>query len=898
MWYSFILAVLLSALTLSGFAQVESQIKHPSELPSQNDSTSLDSARVVLPDSMSIAPDSLTRLKKDTTIRQQKKSDIETTIKYSARDSIRASVDGKMIWLYGSATITYGEIQLDAEEIVIDYGKSTLTANGKRDSLGRRIGFPVFKNGPEVYETKDIIYNFKTGRAQISEVVTKQGEGILHVDVAFKNEKDELFSRRNVYTTCDLEHPHFAIISSRSKAIPNDKIVSGPFHLEFNEIPLPIGFLFGMFPAERTSKSGILFPSYGEERRRGFNLRKLGYFFDINEYVKLAVTSDIYSKGGHAVDINSNYAKRYKYNGSAAFSYSKTKILQGDRIESPNITNDYRINWTHTPQSRGNSRFSASVNAATATYNQNNNLNLGYATDINSAAFNNISRKLSSTLSYNKKFVGTPFSMSVNGSFNQDLITRLVDMPIPSLAVNMTNLYPFQRKGGISGPLDNFSIGYSMNATNRITNNLGRWTPDATQDSIAPFAGENLPLFFRNARNGVRHSIPISTSHKVFKYFTLSPGMSYEERWYFQKLDWRYETINDRQVLVADTLRGFNRIANYSLSTGLNTRIFGTYFFKRGKVQAIRHVVNPNISFGLTPDFTSNNNYFQEMTDPNGRTFYQSRHQGFVYGGSGFGKSGSIGFGLGNNVEMKVKSEKDSVARKVMLLNNLSFNSSYNIFADSFNLAPISIAANTNILDNTININLTASMDPYGYVTDGEGIERRVSDFAWKGGKIGRITNAALAMNTNLNPKAREKEKSSREKIAQSDLPEADKQFLLRNPDAYVDFDIPWSLNIGFNLAYSHPVNRSPIITQTLQFSGKLALSEKWNVNFNSGYHFETKEFTQTTLTINRDVHCWTMSFWWIPFGRFQSYNFTINVKSSLLKDLKLERRKPFFDNL
>ncbi|HEX7015323.1 MAG TPA: putative LPS assembly protein LptD [Cyclobacteriaceae bacterium] len=881
----FVLFFFLSLGAPSLRAQVETPIRDPGEIPTRGDS--LISSDTIPADTAAV--------RQDTTAARQA-SDIETTINYSARDSIRASIDGKKIWLYGQAKIVYGQIQLEADEILIDYDKGTLTAHGRRDSTGQRVGFPVFQDGKDLYETKDIVYNYRTGRASISEVLTRQGDGIVHVEHAYKNEKDELFSRNNAYTTCDLEHPHFVIRSTKSKAIPNDKIISGPFYLEFNDIPLPVGFLFGMFPAERESKSGILFPSYGEERRRGFNLRGLGYFFDINEYIKFGIETDIYSKGGHAINVRSNYAKRYRYNGSLLFSYSKTKLT--DFIEAPKTTIDYRLAWSHQPQTRGNSRFSASVNAATSTYNQNNNLNYGLNTDINNnTGLSNISAKLSSTVSYSKKFAGTPFSIGINGSINQDLRTRLVDLPFPNISVNMNNLYPFQRKDGKTTPLDNFSIGYKMTATNRITNNIGRVSPDAEKDSIAPFTMENLSLFMKNARKGIRHSIPISTSNKLFRFFTLSPSISYDERWYFEQLDWKYEFGEDT-VLVADTIRRFNRIANYSMSAGLTTRIYGMFFFKRGNVKAIRHVINPTLSFSYTPDFQQNNNYFQLLTDPEtGRQFYRSRHEGFVYGGSSPGHSGSIGFGIGNNVEMKVQNEKDTVARKVMLLNNLSINSSYNIFADSFNLAPFSISANTNIRDNLININLSASLDPYAYVVDGEGVERRVTEYALKSGKLGRITSASLAASTNLNPKARERGQQTREKVAQSDLPTAEKDFIMRNPELYVDFDVPWSLQVSYNLAYSHPVNTKPRITQTLQFSGELALSEKWKTVFSSGYHFESKEFTQTTLTISRDLHCWAMSLWWVPFGKFQSYNFTISVKSQLLKDLKLERRKPFFDN-
>lgn len=863
-------------------------------------------------DSLNITSDSL-NIQADTV--PPPRGDIETTINYTARDSIRVSVDGKLIWLYGEAKITYGQIELEAEEIQIDYGNSTMTAHGIRDSLGNRIGFPVFKNGSELYETKDIVYNFKTGRARITEVVTQQGEQILHGETVFKNEDDELLSLRNRFTTCNLEHPHFAIISTKTKAIPDDKIVSGPFYLEFNDIPLPAGFLFGMFPAQRESKSGIIVPSYGEERRRGFNFRGGGYFFDISEYIKLALTGDLYSKGGHAIYANSSYMKRYAYSGNFNFSYSKNRL--GENIEDRNVSNDFRLMWSHTPQTKGSSRFAASVNAATATFNQNNNLMYGSINELSSNTLTNISTKLSSNVSYNKRFLGTPFSLGLNMSHSQDLQTRLVDLSLPTLTLNMTNLYPFQRKGKTS-ILDNFSIGYSMTGANRVTNNLGRLNPQAQRDSIAEFTFDNLPLFLENARKGIRHSIPLSYSFKFLKFFTMSPSVNYEEKWYFEKLDWKYvqDEATGNSVAKADTIQGFNRISNYSMSVGLNTRIYGMYHFDRGKVKAIRHVINPSISFGLTPDFSNNRNYFDILVRPTGPTpvfkpeiEYRARHEGFLYGASTMGKAGSIGFGIGNNLEMKVMTDKDTVERKVMLLNNLSLSSSYNLMADSFKLAPISMSANTNILDNTINVNLSATLDPYNYVVDtnpedGRITERRVDSYAWRGGSLGRLTNATLALNTNLNPQMRKSENATREKVAESDLPEEDKQHIMQNPNAYVDFDIPWSLNISYNLNFRRPITRNAErmqpaqIVQTLQLSGDLSISEKWKVTYNTGYHFESKQFTQTNVGISRDLHCWHMNLTWVPFGRFQSYNFTIAVKASVLQDLKLERRRPFLDNL
>jgi hypothetical protein len=897
--YIAIIFLLSIAFSHSLVAQVERRVQ-TKPIPAARDTIpvqSPDSLRNLPADSLSVSSDSLSTAAKS-------KSDIETTIKYSANDSIIYMVGGKIVKLYGDAHIVYGKIELEADEIEINYVLNTLSAKGKRDSLGRRVGYPVFKDGNEVYETRDLVYNYKTGRARITEVVTKQGDGYLHGAVVYKNERDELLSLGNSYTTCDLEHPHFRIRSVRSKAIPNDKIISGPFYMEINDVPLPLGLPFGMFPAQKESKSGIIFPSYGDERLRGLFLRGGGYFFDISEYVKLAVTGDIYSKGSTALNVSSNYSMRYRYTGSLTFNYTKTRIDQ--RIEDKSVSNDYRLAWSHAPQSRGTGRFSASVNAATSTFNQNNFL--GVNMNPNSQRLDQTTRRMNSNVSYAKTFAGTPFSMGINFRHQQDLITNEVEIGAPDVSFNMNNIYPFQKKtpGLKKSPLDNLNIRYNMNANNKITNNLGR-RPGEFQDSIAPFNMDILPNLLQNAKKGIRHQAPIATTIKAFKHFTLTPSINYDERWYFEKLDWTYNP-ETRQLVVADTIEGFNRIANYSFSVGLNTRLYGMKNFKSGNIQAIRHIVNPNISFSYTPDFTKDSqDYFQKFELPGDRLIYKSRHEGFIFGGSNIGNSGSIGFGVSNSLEMKVKNERDSIARKIPLLNNLSANSSYNIVADSFKLSNINLVANTNILQGKLSLNLTATLDPYRYRVDSvlnlpDGsrrvFQRRIDSFLWEDGfSVGKISNANLAISTNLNPKARENENDTRGRILDSDMSDSDKQFLLNNPDVYVDFSIPWSLSINYNLSYVKRGFEDPRIIQTINLRGDLSLTEKWKVNYTTGYDIANKDITITTIGINRDLHCWAMAFNWTPFGRFQNYTFNIRVKSSMLKDLKIDRNRSFFDN-
>jgi hypothetical protein len=896
--FLFILFILFINPFYNVFAQVERPITAPGRiLP-------------VKPDSVVNKKDTLFNNNKADSLKVPPKSDIETTITYSAKDSIISNLNNKMMWLYGEANVKYGAIELQAEEIIIDYENSTISARSMKDSTGKSYGYPIFINGNEKYETKDMVYNFKTRKAKISEVVTKQGDGFLHGDFVYKNEKNELFSTGNAYTTCDLAVPHFRIISKKTKAIPGDKMVSGPFYFEFNGVPTPLGFLFGIFPAPKKSASGILVPTYGEERRRGFFLRRGGYFFDISEYFKLSITGDIYSKGGSAINLNSTYNTRYKYSGSFAFAF--TNNVNNDKIEAPTKTKDFQLTWSHTPQTKGTGRFSASVTAASSTYNSNNYL--GVNSNYQSSNIDNLTQRLSSNINYSKTFRGTPFSMGVNLRHNQNLGTKQVDLSLPDLSFNMNNIYPFKQLSN-NLFLQNLNVKYTMSSNNQVSNNLGKIAVDQNGnpiDSIAPFTSANLPTFFQNAKKGMRHNIPLSTSFKLLKFFTASPNINYEERWYLEKLNWSYDE-NSRKFS-ADTLHQFNRVYNYSGGVGLNTRIYGTYVSKNpnSKIRAIRHVINPSVSYSFQPDFSDPSyDYYQRFVTKDGvgteTVVLKARHEGFIYGTAGTGKSSSLGMSINNNIEMKVRGEKDTVDRKIALFNSLSIGSSYNFLADSLNLSNIAISANTNILDGKINLNFGANLDPYTYrkfVTGydektGDPIytEKKINDLAWKYGKPGRITNANFAFSTNLNPKGQDKDNSIREKVSKSAISDAEKQYILQNPDMYIDFSIPWNLRISYNVDYQHVVNQSPVITQSIRFNGDVSLSEKWKITYNSGYDFQKKAFTQTQLSLSRDLHCWQMSVNWTPFGKYQSYNFSIGIKSSMLKDLKLDRQRNFFDN-
>ncbi len=916
---SFIVILLLTA-TVNGFGQ-DRQVPNR---PDRNDNL----GRPM----QSTSPSDTVKAKADS-VKTANKGDITSIITYSAKDSINSSIDRKIMKLYGDARIKYGDIELEANEITIDYNQSTIFALGTTDSTGRRLGFPVFTNGNEQYETREILYNFKTKKARIKEVVTKQGEGLMHSDQVFKNERNEILARNNAYTTCDLPDPHFKVISTRSKAIPGDKVVSGPFYMEFNHVPLPLVLPFGMFPSKMQSTSGILVPTYGEEGTRGFFLRGGGYYFIINEFADLTVTGDVYSKGSNAINLNSKYKKRYKYNGNVNFAITNNRFNKN--IENKDVAKDFRLSWSHSPETKGTGRFSASVNAATATYTNNNYLGV----NTNPANFrpDNFTTKMSSNVSYSKTFPAAGITLGLNMRHSQDLQTKRVDLPLPDLSLNVNNLYPFRKIAKGISSLEKINVRISTVGTNQITNSLGL-QPKITNgkevikqgrvvlvDSVADFNLKNLSTFFKNSKKGVKHTLPLGTSLKVFKFFTISPSINLTETWYFDKLAWGLDSTRSKAV-VTDTIHGFNRVSNYSLSIGMNTRIYGTKFFKEGKkIQAIRHVINPSISYSYQPDYTTNNDYFQTLHALKSPTLLSSRrtgvqapqlqpsdftdlilsrHQGFVYGESSRGRSSSMGFGINNSVEMKVKGKADTVAKKVSLLNSLSINSGYNFLAKDFKLSQFSLSANTNILDNKVNLNLSASLDPYVYRLDsiaektGRIFQTRVDQYIWKNKRsIGQLTSANFAFSTNLNSKGNEKDKDTQKKIVQSSLEESDKKTLLQNADAYVDFSIPWNLRLNYNVTYSKQGYLPAQIVQSIRLNGDFSLSQKWKIQYNTGYDIAKKQITQTNFSLTRDLHCWTMSLSWVPFGQFQSYNFFIGVKSSLLKDLKLNRTRSFVDS-
>lgn len=856
-----------------------------------------------------------------------RKSDIETTINYTARDSMLFDIESQRIFLFGKSHIDYGATNLDAERTSIDWENRTLQANYVLDTTGRKIGKPVFSEGSEVYETDEITYNFQNKRALIKGVVTEQNGAFMHGEDVKKNENDELFIKGAKYSTCNLADPHFFIESDKIKVVPGNKVLSGPFNMKFREIPTPLWFPFGMFPQPRSQAEGILFPSYGEEKQRGFFLREMGYYFAFNDYMDLRLTGDVYSKGAHALNATSNYIKRYRYSGTFNFSYNKNLT---DDIENPIQTNDYWVRWNHRPQSRGNASFSASVSAGTSTYNANNNLALqNFNRSINS--------QFTSNVGYTQRFRGTPFNMAINARHSQNLATGITNLSLPDFSLNMNRIYPLKNViSNPKSPLAKLSFSHNFVAKNELTNNkvtLPAYILDeGTQlDSIVKFTPSNFDLLYDRAKIGGRHSIPLSTSFTLAKFFTVSPSINYQEVWYTREL--KYSFIEEENGVRIDTVNKFSRAGSWSSGASVNTRFYGTHFFNGKNIQAIRHVVTPSVSFSYSPDFGAEKYGVWQMvqTDTLGTMRRLSKYEGFAYGSPNGSKSKTLGFSLTNNLEMKVRDKKDSVNefKKVKIFDNLSMSTGYNFAADSFRLSTINWNTRTSFFKNALSVALNGTLDPYVYkflseTTNNAGdrvvTQRRLDQYTWNNGQgLGNLSRLNTSVNFRIAPKKKNQKETDEEEDpynsitpnglnepgsfyddqAISDSPygtEEEKQFALQNPDLYVDFNMPWSLNVQYSINRSQEGYRPAVITQTMSFNGSVALTSKTQVTFRSGWDFEAKEVTNTSLSVSRDLHCWSLNFGWVPFGRLQSFNLTIQPKSSMLQDLKLEKRRNFLD--
>jgi len=811
------------------------------------------------------------------TLFNSKKNVLNAKVDYSASDSIRFDIKDKKSYLYNSATISYESLNIKSDYIELDFNLNTLTATGIPDSAGKEKGLPVFKDGEQSFKAKKIKYNFKTKKGLSSDVITKEGDSYLHGSTVKKMSDDITYIHNGKYTTCDLDHPHYHIDFVKAKVIPKNKIISGPAYLVIEDVPTPIAIPFGFFPNKNGRHSGILLPKYGESANRGFFFEDLGYYWGINDYLDMEFRGDIYTRGSWGLKNTTRYKKRYKFDGYLSVSYAFNKIGQENTPEFSS-SRDFSIKWKHIqdPKARPNSKFSADVNFQSGKYNQYNPVS---TTDY-------LSNTFSSSISYSATLFQKIY-LSANLTHSQNTNTHRIDMSLPDINISVNRFYPLRRKNHI-GTIrwyENIGVDYRATAQNKIS----------TYDSLL-FRETSLKQF----QNGISHTLSISNPIKLFKFFTLTNSFTFNEKWYINSIrkTWRNDTLiskNDTIVgyLKTDTMYGFKASHDFSLGSSLNTKLYGILLFKRGPLRAIRHVITPSVGFSYRPDFSKNfwGYYKTVQTDTLGHTARYSIFQNGIFGSPPSGKSGSLNFSISNNLEIKVRSRKDTITgtKKIVLIENFTISTSYDFAKDSLKWAYLSLRGNTRLFK-YINITYASLWDPY--IIDSLG--RRRNQFELNVNKrLFRLDNTSwnFGVSMTLNPNMFKKGNNENPINPPS---------YIQNPDE-VNFKIPWSLNFNYNLVYTSQYmaltdKTEKKLIQTLSINGDLSLTPKWKIGVSTGYDFEQKKISYTSVNIYRDLHCWEMRFEWVPIGFRKSWNFIIRVKASVLQDLKIEKKKDFRD--
>ena len=784
---------------------------------------------------------------------ENEKELLENEILKDANDSIKIDVKNRKAYLYGSAIIKYESTQIQAGYIEIDWNTNIITATGiKDDSTGLTLQKPIFSEGNDEFQADEIRYNFKTKKSYIKQIRTKEGEGYIHGEVVKKNQNDIFFLKKADYTTCDAEKPHYSIRSSRVKIIPGERIISGPAYLRFGKIPTPLFLPFGFFPNNTKQSSGILIPSYGESARLGFFLKDGGYYFGINNKIDLTIRADIYTKGSWGAKSLLRYKKIYKYNGNININYANT-VNSEKEFPDYSLKKDFFLRWQHQqdPKANPSLRFSANVNAGSSTFHRNNSY---------TSTNDYLTNTFQSSINITKDWQGSPFKLSANLRHSQNTNTKMVSLSLPEVSLNMNRIFPFKKLGteGKENWYDNIGMSYNANAKNEIT----------IADSLL-FTNNALSQF----RNGIKHTIPISTSMKIFKYFTLNPRINITERWYLSQINKTWDQENKK--INTDTINKFTRGLDYTISTGLNTKIYGLLNFKKGKIAAFRHVITPNISFSYTPDFSEEKYgiYKTVQKDTTGNMEKYSIMENGIFGSPGNNRNGNINISVSNILEIKTRSKKDTSnnLKKIKLLENLSVSTGYNLFADSLNLRKISLNARTRILD-ILDITFSSNYDPY-ILNKQKNKNLNIYEISTNK-RLARFTSANASIGLTLSEKTFKKEEHK-----ETNKEDNERDF----------YKIPWQLNANYNISYRKLPKDT---TQSLNFSGNIKITDKWKLGFHSGYDFDTKKLTYTSIDIYRDLHCWEMLFNWIPLGFHQSYTLTVRVKANVLKDLKLEKKK------
>ncbi len=857
---------------------------------------------VAATDTVKAPADSIPRNKKDNA------DAVEDPVYYESSDSMVWSRTGNA-YLYGNCSVKYQKIQLDAAVISMNMDSSVVRAHGVTDSVGVTTGIPVFKDGDTPYESDKISYNFKTKRGYINNVFTAQGDGFMMGEAAKKDSTGAFYAQNGKYTTCDAEHPHFYIALTRAKVRPKKDVVFGPAYLVIEDVPLPLALPFGFFPFTSSYSSGFIMPSYGDDTERGFYLSDGGYYFAISDRMDLKLTGEVFTKGSWGLGAASTYAKRYRYSGNVTFNYIVTK--EGEKgLPDYGVGKNFRLQWNHRqdPKAHPNSNFSASVNYASSNY-ERSNLNSIYNPVYNSQTVR------TSSVSYSKTFPNIGLTISTTMNVSQNVQDSIVSLTLPSLSVSLSKKYPFKRKkrAGDEKWYEKIALSYSGQMSNSVT---------SKEDELFE------KNFSTEWRNGIKHNIPISATFQLFDFINITPSINYTERWYLSKIKQSWDDAS--KSVVRDTVSGFNRVYDYNMALSMNTTLYGFYqpagFLKNSRVHMVRHVFKPTLSFTYAPDFgTDHYGYYDTYTytDDNGevQTVEYSPYSNGMYGVPGKGKTGSISFSISNNVEMKWRTRSDSL-KKVSIIDELGATLSYNLAAKTKPWSNLSTRLRLKLSKNyTFSMNAVFATYAYEFNEKGQVVVGDRTE--WSYGRFGRFQGMSQNISYTFNNSTWKKikklfggdveeletddleddETTSEEKKPAKSLAASSKSESKNadvDPDGYMPFKIPWSFSVSYGIIMSEDRTR-PIdvkdmrypyrYTQNVNFSGNIGISDNWRINFSSGYSFEDKKLTTTTMNISRDLHCFEMSCG-IVLSPYTSFNFSFRATSQMLADaLKWDKR-------
>ena len=888
------------------------------------DTTTMDSIQLAIFRHNKAVDDSLTQ----DSINRSRKNGIDAPVEYSAEDSLTYEAASGLAHLYGDSKVKYQNMDLQSDKIYMSLDSSLVHATGSKDTTTNElVGTPVFKMGNDEYQSDTMAFNFKTKKGLISGVYTQQEEGFLTSELSKRGANGEMFLQHGRYTTCDDPHPDFYLAMSRAKVRPGKDVVFGPTYLVVADVPLPLAIPYGFFPFTKSYSSGLIMPTYGDETERGFYLRDGGYYFAINDKMDLKLLGEIYTKGSWGLSAASNYRKRYKYSGSFYASYQNT--INGEKnMPDYSKTTSFKIQWSHRQDSKANpySQLSASVNFATTNY-EPNNLSSMY----NPQSLTQSTR--TSSVSWSTSFSSIGMTLSTTTNLNQNMRDSTISLTLPDLNISIARFYPFKRKKKVGA--ERWYEKLSMSYTGHLSNSISTKEDKLLHSSLT-----------RDWKNGMQHQIPISGNFTLFGYLNVNPSFNFTDRTYFNKTHKSWDEVNQREI--TDTLTGFYNVYNWNLSLSASTKLYGMYIPSRkifgDKIQAIRHVVTPSVSFSYAPDFSASRyGYYEtyQKTDADGNVSMveYSPYSIGAYGVPGKGKTGSISMDLAQNLEMKVKSDDDSTGyKKISLIDEFRMSMSYNMAADIRPWSDLSTSLRLK-LSKSYTLNLNAVFASYVYEADSVGATPRLSEHTtyWGLGKIGRFQGISQNLSYTLSNEKVAKlfkwlrgEKVDKDKnkgnTGQNDDDEWDpnvetnvdedmekaKRGAKRkggskaetDEDGYMAFQLPWSLSFGYGITmredqtlskFNYNTMRYPYkFTQNLNVSGNLRISDGWNISFSSGYDFDNKKISMTTASLNRDLHCFNMSCS-VVLAPYTSYNFSFRCNASTLTDaLKYDKRSSY----